>query len=101
MKLILAGLVIFVIGVLAFFTFAMHAVLYVPICQPGEHWIHEGGCRILELRIGAAMGVTALGIVLVLWGGVVRWRDHSVRHLGFPGPVDVSPVPLRARPRSS
>ena len=73
-KLMLAGLVVFFVGVLGTLTFAMHALLYLPTCQPGAVWIREGGCGFIRLRISAWMWVTALGPLLAVWGAVVHLR---------------------------
>ena len=75
-KLLLAGLVLFVAGVLGTLTLMMHALLYVPICQPGTVWIREGGCGFLRFRIAAGIWVTGLGVLLLVWGAAVQLRDR-------------------------
>jgi len=65
-KLLIAGLVLSAVAVLGFFSEAMLAGLFVPICQPGEHWIREGRCGLLWYRVLAMELLFGLGVTLVL-----------------------------------
>ena len=73
-KLLLAGMFLFVVGLLGTLTLRMLATLYVPICQQGAEWIREGGRGLLRFRLAAGMWVTPLGALLFVCGAVVQLR---------------------------
>lgn len=65
-KLLLGGLVLTVVGFLGFVTEATHAALFVPMCQPGAHWLREGRCAVLWYRVLAMELLLGLGVTLVV-----------------------------------
>jgi hypothetical protein len=74
-RLLLAGLILTVVGFLGFVTEATHAALFVPICQPGAHWLGEGRCAVLWYRVLAMELLLGLGVALVVVD--LAWRAHS------------------------
>jgi hypothetical protein len=75
-KLVIAGIVVSMAGVIGYLAAGMHAALYVPICQPGEHWSGNGACAVLKLRVLAMVGVLGVGIAITFAGFVRAQRER-------------------------
>jgi hypothetical protein len=78
-KLVIAGVVVSMLAVLGYLTAIMYAVMYLPICQRGEHWSQEGACAVLRVRHLALVGVLGVGIAITFVGFVRSQRDRRER----------------------
>lgn len=79
-KLVIAGIVVSMAGVLGYFAAGMHAALDEPICRPGEHWSSNGACAVLKLRVLAMVGVLGVGIAITFAGFVHAQRERREGH---------------------
>jgi hypothetical protein len=77
-KGLLIGGVLAASGMIGTLVEGTHAALYVPVCQPGAHWIREGSCAVLWYRVLAMELLLGLGVAIVVLDLVrrahARWR---------------------------
>jgi hypothetical protein len=76
-KLVIAGAALAITGVLSIAALVVQLFWYDPPCRPIAAGSFTGPCGVLRLLVLLMLPILALGSVLVVYGLVLRRREHA------------------------